>query len=230
MKKKGHLVKNWKERFVVVTDDKLSYYVDAKMTKKKGEISLNKSTRVLTRDGRTHPWKFGISDGNSFLELSAASEKERSLWVRVLKVHLGIEEGREYALSMSSVSQDSEVGSLSFTTFVRENDKIDTLHSLPPQPENVSTTDISNMLPVLNDKPNEPAKVRPHIDFSACDSDDDDSENESGSSSVIVSQDNCAAPSQFAIVETGSKTSLEPSLVAEEHLSLLPDLDDLLTK
>jgi hypothetical protein len=85
LEKKGHLIKNWKRRYVTIEDSELSYYLDESLRQKKGGILLDQTTKVLVRDGTRHSWKFRILSHGKSLELSAVSEQERDFWVTTIR-------------------------------------------------------------------------------------------------------------------------------------------------
>jgi hypothetical protein len=90
LEKKGHLIKNWKKRYVVLTRANLRYFVDNSQTQLKGTIPLDHTTRVLVRDGRSHAWKFAVETGaEKFLELAAENVEARTYWVNTLNVLIG---------------------------------------------------------------------------------------------------------------------------------------------
>lgn len=81
LEKKGSFIANWKRRWFVLSSSKLEYYVEENKATKKGDIVVNETTKVLTRDGSTHAYKFGVMSGTRILELSADTDKDRIDWM-----------------------------------------------------------------------------------------------------------------------------------------------------
>jgi hypothetical protein len=161
LEKKGHLIKNWKKRYVTIEENELSYYQDDSLIQKKGGIQLNETTKVLLVDGRTHSWKFRIISQGKCLELSAVSENERDFWVSTIRELFGSQMGKTGTQSVSNLS--SENISI-YTTNDSDNDDEDSdddnsdHHELtnPPQTANeecgVRFPDIPfDLLPDLDD-------------------------------------------------------------------------------
>ncbi len=92
LEKKGSFVTNWKQRWMTLTPTALTYYTDDTLGTKKGEMAVNETTKVLTRDGSTHHYKFGIMTDERVLELSARTDEERLRWMDeiqdVIKYHI----------------------------------------------------------------------------------------------------------------------------------------------
>lgn len=210
LEKKGHFRKNWKLRYVRVEGGTLSYYVDQTMATKKGEILLDKNTRILSRDGRSHCFKFGLTNSSSFLELCADSEDQRKSWIKALKVHLGQEE--------LQIGEGSESGA---------NKKEQVTKS------SLNRLSGGGLREVLDQKAQESARPsdtsRPHVIAANDDSDNDSfSSSESGLNVVnFPSQvDSANVPSTSGpAVEALSSSG---TVVEDDITHLLPDLDDLL--
>jgi hypothetical protein len=84
LEKKGSFVKSWKRRWFVLTEDKLQYFVDQSQSVLKGGVEILASSEVLSRDGSTHEFKFGVQTGTRILEISADCEETRLMWMDTL--------------------------------------------------------------------------------------------------------------------------------------------------
>lgn len=84
LEKKGSFVKSWKRRWFVLTEDKLQYFVEETQNTLKGGVDILASSEVLSRDGSTHEFKFGVQTGTKILEISADCEETRLLWMDTL--------------------------------------------------------------------------------------------------------------------------------------------------
>lgn len=129
LEKKGHLVKNWKRRYVIVEENILIYYVDDSLNNKKGEMKLDETTRILIRDGKTHSWKFRIITRGKELELSALNEDERNLWVTTLKETLGIKCDLYRSSSLSISSSTTISTSLTTSTSTSGQSRINSIEN-----------------------------------------------------------------------------------------------------
>jgi hypothetical protein len=124
LEKKGHLVKNWKRRYVVVEANVVSYYLDESLAKIKGTIKLDDSTKVLVRDGRTHSWKFRIITQGKNLELSASTENDRDFWVSTIRETLG-SKGKRYIHETASSISNSLASTVGIVDAINDYDSED---------------------------------------------------------------------------------------------------------
>ena len=90
--KKGHFIRNWKKRFVVLTSESLAYYTDASLTNKRGEFSfvnqdLSKICVSSFPDTNAKPYRFAIqnNDTGGYLILCALDSQEKKQWVGALE-------------------------------------------------------------------------------------------------------------------------------------------------
>uniref|UniRef100_A0AAY5EU92 PH domain-containing protein n=1 Tax=Electrophorus electricus TaxID=8005 RepID=A0AAY5EU92_ELEEL len=58
MQKKGHVRRNWQERWFVLKPDVMEYYVSEDLKEKKGELQLDGSCVVEVKDQQGHSRKF----------------------------------------------------------------------------------------------------------------------------------------------------------------------------
>jgi hypothetical protein len=198
LEKKGHFVKNWKLRYVIVSGSTLAYYTDKSMKTKKGEIVLDRYTRVLSRDGRSHNHKFGITNSSSFLELCAESDEQRTRWIKALRVHLGQE-------------VDDESGEV-------HHERIPLTADQPPAPTQLNRLGGEGLRETIEAKSElRVSDYRPHVAATLDDSDNESSssEGEGGDSETAPP----APPAGAAAVDLAA---------AEDISHLLPDLSDLL--
>merc|ERR1711991_345162 len=79
LRKKGHFVKNWKERWFVIQGDKLFYFKNKSDPKPQGCLVL-KGTYVTPTKKVNRPFAFEVSDTRSdkvfFIHASTKSEME----------------------------------------------------------------------------------------------------------------------------------------------------------
>jgi len=85
LRKQGHVVRNWKTRFFVISEDQLYYFTSNTQTKCKGQISLLGCTAASTDnvESRENCFKLLTSTGKDFI-LSAATPKEKKKWLDAL--------------------------------------------------------------------------------------------------------------------------------------------------
>lgn len=105
MSKKGHLIMNWyvfpynssvvgvellriltrKQRFIVLTENKIEYFVDSTMKERKGELPVNDETAVEGRVGSIHEFKFTVKTGLRSLTISAPTAEIREEWTQAVR-------------------------------------------------------------------------------------------------------------------------------------------------
>ena len=91
--KKGHFIKNWKKRFVLLTRHSLTYYSTSVMSDKKGEflfeqkhINMNHIYVNNYPDTTSKPYRFSLQnkETGAYLELCALSSIEKKEWIEVI--------------------------------------------------------------------------------------------------------------------------------------------------
>ena len=89
--KKGHIIKNWKKRYFILTNYNLSYYTDAILSKKKGEFLFPPNELVHISlsnfpDTSSIPYRFALQNNASgaYLELCAMNSKEKNEWIKII--------------------------------------------------------------------------------------------------------------------------------------------------
>ncbi|KAG7495690.1 hypothetical protein JOB18_003793 [Solea senegalensis] len=92
MWKKGHLRRNWTERWFVLKPQSMEYYVSEDMKDKKGEILLDKSCVIETladRDGKR--CLFCVKTHNKAFEMSAVDQRQKVEWTQALQTALRLQ-------------------------------------------------------------------------------------------------------------------------------------------
>eukprot|EP00047_Mylnosiga_fluctuans_P003714 m.230544 g.230544 ORF g.230544 m.230544 type:complete len:186 (+) comp12078_c0_seq1:60-617(+) len=98
--KKGHVVKNWKTRYFVLTREALTYWETGAMTKQKGMIQLTSNTVIekAPADGHRYLYRFnltadvlqagGVKGGTTTFErvyhLASDDDEDRQEWMRII--------------------------------------------------------------------------------------------------------------------------------------------------
>ncbi|KAK1790443.1 hypothetical protein P4O66_014358, partial [Electrophorus voltai] len=83
MQKKGHVRRNWQERWFVLKPDVMEYYVSEDLKEKKGELQLDGSCVVETipdKEGRR--CLFCVKTPGRTYEMSASDQKQRVEWIQ----------------------------------------------------------------------------------------------------------------------------------------------------
>ncbi|XP_023651303.2 differentially expressed in FDCP 6 homolog [Paramormyrops kingsleyae] len=89
MWKKGHMRRNWTERWFVLKSSNISYYVSEDLKEKKGEIPLDKDCVVETlpdKEGRR--CLFCVKTPTRAYEISASDQKQRVEWIQAIQTAL----------------------------------------------------------------------------------------------------------------------------------------------
>ncbi|XP_042566026.1 differentially expressed in FDCP 6 homolog [Clupea harengus] len=96
MQKKGHLRKNWQERWFVLKPSLMEYYVGEDLREKKGEISLDQSCVVETiADKEGKRCLFCVKTPGRTYEMSASDLKQRVEWIQANQTALKLtQEGK----------------------------------------------------------------------------------------------------------------------------------------
>jgi predicted ester cyclase len=85
IEKKGHVVANWKSRWLELTLSDLNYYENETKSKKKGGIKIDRDTKVFILDPvASHLHRFLVQAAENELEMSCASEQVRNEWVKAV--------------------------------------------------------------------------------------------------------------------------------------------------
>ncbi|XP_041934617.1 differentially expressed in FDCP 6 homolog [Alosa sapidissima] len=96
MLKKGHVRKNWQERWFVLKPGLMLYYVGENLREKKGEITLDQNCVVETlpdREGKR--CLFCIKTPGRTFEMSASDQKQRVEWIQATQTALRLtQEGK----------------------------------------------------------------------------------------------------------------------------------------
>lgn len=125
MLKKGHIVKNWKERFVVLSSNSLEYFEDSTKRVRKGEVPITDATEVEGRVGSSHEFKFTIRTGPKNLTMAATSAEMREQWTQAVRrlVDLKVSSLNVKALSSSGSNGSSVKQPAVAPTRLRRNNK-----------------------------------------------------------------------------------------------------------
>mmetsp|Transcript_25687 Transcript_25687/g.48181 ORF Transcript_25687/g.48181 Transcript_25687/m.48181 type:complete len:431 (+) Transcript_25687:179-1471(+) len=90
--KKGHFIKNWKKRFVVLTRESLCYYATSVMSDKRGEFlfddnQMNEICVTNYPDTTSKPYRFALENKatGAYLELCALTSVEKKDWIEVIE-------------------------------------------------------------------------------------------------------------------------------------------------
>ena len=132
--KKGHLVKNWKKRYIVVTYHSLTYFTDSVLSNKRGEFVFDSNAQICVAnfpDTTSKPYRFALQNltSGAYLELCAGNRKEKLEWIdaleRVIRGDPFPEKDKktsksEGSRSTSVESSNNEEGSLSKTNNIAE--------------------------------------------------------------------------------------------------------------
>ncbi|KAK2859048.1 hypothetical protein Q5P01_003668 [Channa striata] len=96
MWKKGHVRRNWTERWFVLKPSSMQYYVSEDLKDKRGEIQLDKSCVVEPipdREGKR--CLFCVKTHSKTYEMSASDQRQKVEWIQVIQTALRLQgEGR----------------------------------------------------------------------------------------------------------------------------------------
>ncbi|XP_056132559.1 differentially expressed in FDCP 6 [Lampris incognitus] len=96
MWKKGHLRRNWTERWFVLKPSSMAYYVGEDLKDKRGEIQLDNSCTIETladREGKR--CLFCVKTYNKTYEMSASDQRQKVEWTQAIQTALRLQsEGR----------------------------------------------------------------------------------------------------------------------------------------
>ncbi|XP_072340330.1 differentially expressed in FDCP 6 homolog isoform X2 [Scyliorhinus torazame] len=92
MWKKGHVRRNWNERWFVLKTSHIHYYVNEDLKEKKGEIQLDMDSKVeVLPDKEGKRCLFCIKTANRTFELSASDTKRRQEWIDIISSAIWIQ-------------------------------------------------------------------------------------------------------------------------------------------
>ncbi|XP_075967775.1 differentially expressed in FDCP 6 homolog [Anarhichas minor] len=86
MWKKGHVRRNWTERWFVLKPSSIAYYVSEALSDKKGEIQLNKSCiiePIADREGKR--CMFCVKTHNKTFEMSVSDQRQKVEWTQAIQ-------------------------------------------------------------------------------------------------------------------------------------------------
>nr|XP_040030057.1 differentially expressed in FDCP 6 [Gasterosteus aculeatus aculeatus] len=92
MWKKGHVRRNWTERWFVLKPSSMAYYVSENLRDKKGEIQLDKSCIVepiADREGKR--CLFCVKTHNRTFEMSASDQRQKVEWTQAIQTALRVQ-------------------------------------------------------------------------------------------------------------------------------------------
>ncbi|XP_030631946.1 differentially expressed in FDCP 6 homolog [Chanos chanos] len=86
MLKKGHVRRNWQERWFVLKPSSMAYYVNEDLKEKKGEIQLDKTCVVETLpDKEGKRYLFCVKTPGRTYEMNASDQKMRLEWIQAVQ-------------------------------------------------------------------------------------------------------------------------------------------------
>ena len=88
LEKRGHVRRNWKRRWFVLTPGLLKYYTDSNLRVLKGTCHITCESSVkIVRGSSSRDFRFTVSCGRTgtVYEISTTSEEERTAWVAYIK-------------------------------------------------------------------------------------------------------------------------------------------------
>uniref|UniRef100_UPI003AAC1BDF differentially expressed in FDCP 6 homolog n=1 Tax=Centroberyx gerrardi TaxID=166262 RepID=UPI003AAC1BDF len=92
MWKKGHMRRNWTERWFVLKPSSMAYYVSENLKDKRGEIQLDKSCiieAIPDREGKR--CLFCVKTHNKTYEMSASDQRQKVEWIQVIQTALRLQ-------------------------------------------------------------------------------------------------------------------------------------------
>ncbi|XP_071761743.2 differentially expressed in FDCP 6 homolog [Centroberyx gerrardi] len=92
MWKKGHMRRNWTERWFVLKPSSMAYYVSENLKDKRGEIQLDKSCiieAIPDREGKR--CLFCVKTHNKTYEMSASDQRQKVEWTQVIQTALRLQ-------------------------------------------------------------------------------------------------------------------------------------------
>ncbi|KAL4658413.1 differentially expressed in FDCP 6-like [Arapaima gigas] len=99
MWKKGHVRRNWTERWFVLKPSNISYYVSEDLKEKKGDIPLDKNCVVETlpeKEGRR--CLFCVKTPVRAYEISASDQKQKLEWIQAIQTALRLQQEKKTSL------------------------------------------------------------------------------------------------------------------------------------
>ncbi|XP_028810270.1 differentially expressed in FDCP 6 homolog isoform X2 [Denticeps clupeoides] len=99
MVKKGHVRRNWQERWFVLKPSSMAYYVSEDLQEKKGEIALDQSCSVESiPDKEGKRCLFSVKTPNRTYEMSATDQKQRVDWIQAVQTALRLTQENKRSL------------------------------------------------------------------------------------------------------------------------------------
>ncbi|KAM4614842.1 differentially expressed in FDCP 6 homolog [Polymixia lowei] len=92
MWKKGHMRRNWTERWFVLKSSSMAYYVSEDLKDKKGEIQLDKTCVIEAmpdREGKR--CLFCVKTHNKTYEMSASDQRQKVEWIQAVQTALRLQ-------------------------------------------------------------------------------------------------------------------------------------------
>ncbi|XP_029318001.1 differentially expressed in FDCP 6 homolog [Cottoperca gobio] len=92
MWKKGHVRRNWTERWFVLKPSSMAYYVSEELKDKRGELHLEKNCvieAIADREGKR--CLFCVKTHNKTFEISASDQKQKVEWTQALQTALRLQ-------------------------------------------------------------------------------------------------------------------------------------------
>jgi hypothetical protein len=87
--KQGHVMKNWRRRYFVLTSKAFSYYVDESMKRHKGSVNII-NAQIADSDIKSNCFAIADGSGKKFF-VQAENDKEKSEWYAILEYVLSIQ-------------------------------------------------------------------------------------------------------------------------------------------
>ena len=90
MAKKGHLIRNWRNRWFVLEDSVMQYYARPGDKKSKGTVTLTADTRVEAKPDYHRPCVFTVTTPKKSFLFQAADDDELDEWLHALEMHIRV--------------------------------------------------------------------------------------------------------------------------------------------
>lgn len=88
LRKKGGTLGNWTNRYFVLFNDRMEYFVDKSAEARKGEIPIYKETTVGESDSKEHIFFFKSSNEAKTYFLGALTHEEMERWIAAIKLQV----------------------------------------------------------------------------------------------------------------------------------------------
>ena len=107
--KQGRIVKNWKRRYFVLSNDKLVYYADAERKQIKGFLNLFQSTIASICHLKDRQHLFCVITQNRELKIQAGSAESQEEWIQIINEVVKRKQTRDLTDQKNTISNGNAI-------------------------------------------------------------------------------------------------------------------------